>query len=292
MYAPHSGEGGGGSSPPPSHPNSNTNPGGGGIFGDIGSIFSGGVQIVEHATGEIAKIVADPETDPAIPIIQKIATTVVAAEPEIEVVSVDTLDFTEFAVCPLCAGAVMIISFLANPTPLASGTLSTPISTTGGVSPGTGGQSVNIVAHDSQDGLSRKRAVVGKGTNRQAGQNRLYRLPIIRVERKLPPDLYRSGNAKGPMVDKVRVFGDPRYKRFDVHPDEDGNICPGEGISTFDKMGQGKAWWRLPAGTELPEGLQFNNDTPHHWLIEPSSPMSVDAFKQLLKQITGWERCF
>ncbi|HVB21445.1 MAG TPA: RHS repeat-associated core domain-containing protein [Ktedonobacteraceae bacterium] len=289
MYAPHSGEGGGGSSPPPSHPNSNTNPGGGGIFGDIGSIFSGGVQIVEHATGEIAKIVADPETDPAIPIIQKIATTVVAAEPEIEVVSVDALDFTEFAVCPLCAGAVMIISFLANPTPLASGTLSTPISTTGGVSPGTGGESVNIVAHDSN--AQPQAGGGGQGNKPPGGTKPTASPPDEPNGQKLPPDLYRGGNAKGPMVDKVREFGDPRYKKFDVHPDEDGNICPGEGISTFDKMGQDGPWWRLPAGTELPEGLQFNNDTPHHWLIEPSSPMSVDAFKQLLRQITGWERC-
>ncbi|MHB8595880.1 MAG: RHS repeat-associated core domain-containing protein [Ktedonobacteraceae bacterium] len=166
MYVPHGGGGGGGggSSPPPSHPNSNTNSGGGGILGDIGSIFSGGVQIVEHATGEIAKIVADPETDPALPIFEKVAATAVAAEPEVEVATVGGLDFTEFAVCPLCAGAVMIISFLANPTPLASGTLSTPISTAGngtlgGLIPGTGGQSINIVSQDNS----------GSGPQPQAG---------------------------------------------------------------------------------------------------------------------------
>ncbi len=150
MYVPHGGSGGGGGgSSTPSHPNSNNNPGGGGFLGDIGSFFVQGAQIVAHDTEAIAKVVVDPETDPALQIIQKVETVAVAAEPEVEVATVGGLDFTEFAVCPLCARAMMIVSFLANPTPLASGTLSTPISTAGGVSPGTGGQSINIVAHDS-----------------------------------------------------------------------------------------------------------------------------------------------
>lgn len=101
-------------------------------------------------------------------------------------------------------------------------------------------------------------------------------------------DLYRGGNASSPRIDNVRVDKD-------VFPDATGNIGPvapnGEvqGMSTFEAPQGDKNWWRLPAGTQLPDGLQAVNDPGIHWTIQPSTMMSVEDFRSLLQSILGWE---
>lgn len=300
MYVPHGGGGGEGSPPPPSHPNSNNNSGGGGFLGDIGSIFSGGVQIVEHATGEIAKIVADPETDPALQIIQKVETVAVAAEPEVEVATVGGLDFTEFAVCPLCAGAVMIISFLANPTPLASGTLSTPISTAGngtlgGLIPGTGGQSINIVSQDNSGSGPQPQAGGGGQGNQppRGGKPTAPPPPPPGGGRKAPATLYRWYK-DGPNPPNGNVT-----QGHDYRVDKSTGMCRvGRGISTFEgsspkvNLNDGNTWYRLAGGTELPEGLGFfKTGSPGHWEIGPTETMPPEEYLNLLNGITDWQLC-
>jgi hypothetical protein len=99
-------------------------------------------------------------------------------------------------------------------------------------------------------------------------------------------DLFRMGNSSGPKLVTERA---PRIG-VDIYPDENGMIAPGQGeSSTFERMNKPAKWWQLPAGTQLPDGLQVRNDTPGHWLIEPSRSMSVEEFRQLLLQITGWQ---
>ena len=185
----------------------------------------------------------------------------------------------------------MIISFLANPTPLASGTLSTPISTTegvtsGGITPGPGGQSVNIVAHDSN---AQPQAGGGGQGNKPPGGTKPTVPPPDNPgggRKTNPKDLYREGNATEPRVGKLRPG-----REISDGGDE---VCPNQrGISTFESITKASGkWWKLPAGTELPEGLQFRNDSGEHWGIEPTRPMSVEDYRELLKSIEGWEPCF
>ena len=96
--------------------------------------------------------------------------------------------------------------------------------------------------------------------------------------RTLPQDLFRRGNTDSPEADNVRT--PDTSPNYDVVPDENGMICPNNGgISTSENPLPGKTW-KLPAGTELPEGLQLRNDHGAHWLIEPSRGMTVDDFKK------------
>jgi RHS repeat-associated protein len=240
MYVPPGSEGGGGSSPPPSHPNSNNNSGSGGILEDIGSIFAGGVQTVEHDTEEIFKVVADPETDPALPIIEKVAATAEAAEPEIEVVSVEGMEIAGSTICILCAGALMIISFLSNPTPLASGTLSTPISTAGngtlgGLIPGTGGQSINIVSQDNS----------GSGPQPQAGGGGQGNKPPTTKPTAPSPDGPGPGRMNPQKVrftqDTCTNQGNGYTVQGNIQGLQDGTISPeqmGDPIRVFQKQSE------------------------------------------------------
>jgi RHS repeat-associated protein len=105
--------------------------------------------------------------------------------------------------------------------------------------------------------------------------------------KKLPVDLFRQGNASSPRVDNVRIGKD-------VNLDENNNICAG-GISSFEYRTQPGKWWNLPKDTELPEGLQVRKDDPndpYHWSFEPSRPMTVDEYIQLLQSISAWEPAF
>jgi hypothetical protein len=67
------------------------------------------------------------------------------------------------------------------------------------------------------------------------------------------------------------------------------------GISTFDKPGvpRGRGWeyYRIPAGTELPDGLaivrdEFNTQfEATHYTIAPAFDMPLERFKLLLNQL-------
>jgi len=59
-----------------------------------------------------------------------------------------------------------------------------------------------------------------------------------------------------------------------------------EGISTFDTPGSGKNWWKLDEGTDIPPELELVNDRPGHWLFQPSRPMPLVQYKEVLHLIT------
>jgi hypothetical protein len=44
----------------------------------------------------------------------------------------------------------------------------------------------------------------------------------------------------------------------------------------------GKNWWKLEAGTEIPQELELVNN---HWLWKPSKMMPIDEYKTGLQQI-------
>src|SRR5258708_625173 len=83
-------------------------------------------------------------------------------------------------------------------------------------------------------------------------------------------DLFRSGNAGGAGLEKVRINGsnadvdtyvEPTTRQLWVRAD-------GQGASTSDAVDptwRGKPW-RLPAGTTYPDVLLLWPDDPGHWL--------------------------
>ncbi len=100
---------------------------------------------------------------------------------------------------------------------------------------------------------------------------------------KSPVDLYRGGNAKSPRLDNVRPGKEftpgPNGEQI-LYPDQN----PPNGLSTFSSQGSGKNWWELPEGSPLPEGLHFINDHDTHWALEPTRPMSVEEYINLVEQ--------
>lgn len=284
-----SGRGGGGGTPTPPPPTHN-NSGGGGIFASVSSIFWGGVSSVVRDTEQLAKVVADPETDPILPVVQKVETTVQAAAPEIEVFTGDAVDWAETAICPLCQVVLDIATVLANPIPLANSDLSTPITApTMGNSPSTNNQPINIAPQGSGGGSQPQAGSGGSGQGNKPPRGGKPTAPPPDNpnggRKSNPKNLYREGNASSPRIDNLRpgreISGDGQQ------------VCPNEkGPSLFESIKKPGKWWKLPANTTLPDGLQFRNDIGDHWMIEPSGSMSVSEYKELLKSIQGWEPCF
>jgi RHS repeat-associated protein len=104
-----------------------------------------------------------------------------------------------------------------------------------------------------------------------------------------PIDLFRSGRGNDPALDAVR----PNHE---FTPGADGSevLYPGQtppnGLSTFDSINGTGKWWKLPAGSPIPDGLQFVNDQPGHWTIVPISSMSKDDYIALVMQtLDYWE---
>jgi len=105
-------------------------------------------------------------------------------------------------------------------------------------------------------------------------------------------DLFAFGNAQGPRL--------PR-PGSDFTVGSDGNVVPGPaaGGSTFNtpepSVPINGPRWKLPAGTELPDGLGSisdggtNGHAPGHNTIYPTKPMPPDEFRNLFGGLP-WER--
>ncbi len=164
--------------------------------------------------------------------------------------------------CLPCFALTPLIHMLMHPTPLASGTLPTPIIVTHGgesftVPTQLSGQSMNLPPQPA--GGNGPQTQTGGGSSGNQPPNRPSTAPPPdQPNRRVPKDLYRMGRGTNPKVDKIRIG-------TDVFPDEDNQICPNEGgLSTFEQITQPGKWWKLPEGTELPEGLQLGNDHDTH----------------------------
>lgn len=109
-------------------------------------------------------------------------------------------------------------------------------------------------------------------------------------------DLFRRGTASSPRLNKVR-FGDDRLAQglrndvttFEVNGEPWVRARDG-GVSTFDAPAPGGHWWRLPAGTELPEEVVVVRDhaTPDgrtHYTLAPSRDMAIFRFIAALERL-------
>lgn len=105
---------------------------------------------------------------------------------------------------------------------------------------------------------------------------------------KTPVELYRRGNANSPRMDNVRLDKDiATYEQGGktwVKETALERLAPG-GISTFSVQGQGKNWWKINAGVEIPQDLELVNDRGNHWLWKPSLTMPLEKYKQALQTI-------
>jgi len=120
---------------------------------------------------------------------------------------------------------------------------------------------------------------------------------VVNARVTITIDLFRRGNASSPQLNKVR-FGDDRLAQgmrndvttYDMNGEPWGRARDG-GISTFDAPGPGGGhWWKLPAGTELPEEVVIIRDhrTPDgrtHYTLAPSRDMAVIRFCAALERL-------
>ncbi|GLQ31065.1 hypothetical protein [Litoribrevibacter albus] len=102
----------------------------------------------------------------------------------------------------------------------------------------------------------------------------------------IPEEIFRMGNASEPKLSNVRAR--------DVNTMEVNGIrviiANGKGVSVFDKVGINESpmngWvWRFPPNCNLPAGLKFVQDKPHHYCIAPIQNMPVDKYKGLLEEM-------
>ncbi len=108
-----------------------------------------------------------------------------------------------------------------------------------------------------------------------------------------PIDLWRCGTPQSPTLDQVRIVGKPPLFRLDIKVDTKGNVGPnGGGISVFDNINPALTrgcWWKIPAGTRIPDGLYIRKDRSHamkdiiHYTICPAGLMSFQQFQGLLR---------
>lgn len=97
-------------------------------------------------------------------------------------------------------------------------------------------------------------------------------------------NLYRSGNATGPLLDRLRMSGG----NFDIgtYADAQGVVwvtANTGGVSTWDKPDTGwSKTWMLPAGSVFPNDLILWNDAPGHWLWEPAADMPIQQYQAAL----------
>jgi len=106
-----------------------------------------------------------------------------------------------------------------------------------------------------------------------------------------PVDLHRFGNSQGPR----------RPRLEDLPADDEGLVGPEQGpvpngVSTFavpDEAGLTGHYWRLAAGTELPDGLAVIADgedvggprPPGHHTLYPAVRMSAQHFVDLVERL-------
>lgn len=108
----------------------------------------------------------------------------------------------------------------------------------------------------------------------------------------VPVDLFRMGNASGPRLDSLRS------RDLDIAEDKLPNgevkrmVHPRGGLSTFGAINpglKGGKWWRIPAGTVLPDTIRVVRDQTDqrtritHYSLRPARYMTLLEFADGLK---------
>lgn len=115
---------------------------------------------------------------------------------------------------------------------------------------------------------------------------------VIDLFTTVPVNLFRSGNASGPRLDNLRDK-DVTTTVVRVGDQDIEMVEPAGGISTFDNYDQtrGGKWWKIPAGTALPDSIRVKKDhfNRHmgatHYSIQPARLMSKHEFVDGLRRV-------
>ena len=111
-------------------------------------------------------------------------------------------------------------------------------------------------------------------------------MALAPVTVETPIDLYRSGNARGANMHKVRLVPP---SDVDVETDSRGELWVkafSGGASTWaapDPTWSGKVW-RAPAGSPIPFGLAVWTDGGGHWLWGPATDMRYSDYYEALEK--------
>jgi hypothetical protein len=103
-------------------------------------------------------------------------------------------------------------------------------------------------------------------------------------------DLYRSGNASGAQLDKVRLSPPALDPDIDHVTDSHGNVVvkSGDGgissSETISALWTGKPWW-LPVGAIYPDELELYPDGDGHWLWRPANDMALARYVHALQVV-------
>jgi hypothetical protein len=111
---------------------------------------------------------------------------------------------------------------------------------------------------------------------------------------RVPTDRYAFGNTQRPRPPRIAGYNLEPGQKADIIPNEAGLLGPGTpgGASAFGDPSQAPIaghYHVLPAGTELPEGLQVVADgadvggphSPTHHTVRPSRDMTPLEFLEL-----------
>ena len=99
---------------------------------------------------------------------------------------------------------------------------------------------------------------------------------------KMPLDLYRSGNAAGPGMERVR----PKDVKLTQQNGVDWIYPNSGGVSTFEqRFWPARKWWLLPKGTDFSDLLVIRNDHRIHWVWEPAQGMEFAEYARLLNSL-------
>ncbi len=102
----------------------------------------------------------------------------------------------------------------------------------------------------------------------------------------IPVELFRRGNTAGARLDNVRPTDVDIVKETMPNGEVIRMVHPRGGISTFDRIHPrmpGK-WWRIPAGTTVPDTIRVVRDKPDpvnqvtHYSLRPTHYMTLLAF--------------
>jgi len=121
--------------------------------------------------------------------------------------------------------------------------------------------------------------------------------------RIVPVDVYAFGNRAGPRQPRIEGFNAAQGQQADLAIGADGMLATSnesQGMSTFADPDQAHLtghYYKLPSGTQLPQGLGINADgidveggtfPPTHHTIYPTEAMPPGQFIRLLQDLP-WE---